>query len=349
MKDLYLALLLLRSNLERMKKYNVYGIGNALVDIEFEVEEAFFKANEIEKGVMTLVDEERQTKLMNAIGGKRIKKQGGGSAANTMIGISQFGGTGYYSCKVANDEYGHFYMKDLAKAGLETNLNQANLEEGTTGKCLVMVTPDADRTMNTFLGITASLDSSVIDEEAIKQSDYVYIEGYLITSDNGKEAMKITKTLAEKHGVKTSITLSDPAIVNFFKEGFEEVIGKGVDFLFCNEDEAMQYTGTDNLLAAREKLKFIAKRFAITLGKNGAMIFDGDTFIDIESYDVDAIDSNGAGDMFAGAFLYGITNGHSCANAGKIASLAASRVVSKFGPRLEDGQAKKILRSVVIS
>ncbi|MCF6359150.1 MAG: adenosine kinase [Cyclobacteriaceae bacterium] len=332
-----------------MKKYNVYGIGNALVDIEFEVEEEFFKENEIEKGVMTLVDEERQTKMVKAIDGERIKKQGGGSAANTMIGVSQFGGSGFYSCKVANDDYGKFYMNDLTKAGLDTNLNQDKLEEGITGKCLVMVTPDADRTMNTFLGITATLDSSAINEEAIKNADYVYIEGYLITSDNGKEAMKQTKALAEKHGVKTSITLSDPAIVNFFKPSFEEVIGKGVDLLFCNENEAMQYTGTDNLLEAREKLKFIAKRFAITLGKNGAMIFDGDTFIDIESYKVDAIDSNGAGDMFAGAFLYGITNGHSYANAGKIASLAASKIVSKFGPRLEEGQAKEILTSVVVA
>ncbi len=330
-----------------MKKYNVYGIGNALVDIEFEVEEEFFKANDIEKGVMTLVDEERQTKMVKAMDGERIKKQGGGSAANTMIGVSQFGGSGFYSCKVANDDYGQFYMKDLTKAGLDTNLNQNKLEEGITGKCLVMVTPDADRTMNTFLGITATLDSSAIDEEAIKNANYVYIEGYLITSDNGKEAMKQTKALAEKHGVKTSITLSDPAIVNFFKPGFEEVIGNGVDLLFCNEDEAMQYTGTDNLLEAREKLKFIAKRFAITLGKNGAMIFDGDTFIDIESYKVDAIDSNGAGDMFAGAFLYGITNGHGYADAGKIASLAASKIVSKFGPRLEDGQAKEILGQLV--
>lgn len=330
-----------------MKKYNVYGIGNALVDVEFEVEESFFKANAIEKGVMTLVDEARQTKLVNAINGERIKKQGGGSAANTMIGLSQFGGKGYYACKVANDNYGQFYMKDLEDAGLETNLKTSNLDEGITGKCLVMVTPDADRTMNTFLGITATLDSTVIDEEAIKNSDWVYIEGYLITSENGKEAMKLTKSLAEKHDVKTSITLSDPAIVNFFKDGFKEVIGDGVDFLFCNEDEAMTYTDSNNLLEAREKLKFIAKRFAITLGKNGAMIFDGDTFIDIESYKVDAIDSNGAGDMFAGAFLYGITNNHSCADAGKIASLASSNVVSKFGPRLEDGQAEEILAHLV--
>ncbi len=330
-----------------MKKYNVYGIGNALVDIEFEVEDSFFDANNIEKGVMTLVDEERQKSLVQAIQGNRVKKQGGGSAANTMIGLSQFGGTAFYSCKVANDEYGRFYMNDLTKAGLTTNLNQANLQEGITGKCLVMVTPDADRTMNTFLGITATLDSSAIDEEALKNSEYVYIEGYLVTSENGKNAMIKTKELAEKHGVKTSITLSDPAIVNFFKEGFKEVIGNGVDLLFCNEEEALQFTETNNLLEAREALKQVAKRFAITLGKNGAIIFDGDTFIDIESFPVLAIDSNGAGDMFAGAFLYGITNGHTYAGAGKIASLAASKIVAKFGPRLEDGQAKEILDQLV--
>ena len=331
-----------------MKKYNVFGIGNALVDIEFEVEDHFFKTHGVEKGVMTLVDEKRQSSLVTAINWERVKKQGGGSAANTLIALSQFGGKGYYACKVANDDYGHFYLKDLHEVGLESNLHPSILEDGITGKCLVMVTPDADRTMNTFLGITSSLDISAVDEDAIKSSDYVYIEGYLVTSGNGKDAMKHTKDLAEKHGVKTSLTLSDPAIVAAFREGFNEVIGHGVDLLFCNEEEAMQFTETDNLLEAREKLKYIAKRFAITLGKNGAMIFDGDTFIDIESYNVQAIDSNGAGDMFAGAFLYGITNGHSCADAGKIASLAASKVVSKFGPRLENGHVEDIMKRLVL-
>ena len=122
-----------------------------------------------------------------------------------------------------------------------------------------------------------------------------------------------------------------------------EVVGEGVDLLFCNEEEAMLYTQTESILEAREELKKIAQRFAITLGKNGAMIFDGDTFIDIESYPVEAIDSNGAGDMFAGAFLFGITHGHSHAEAGKIASLASSKIVSQFGPRLEWHQAKEIL------
>jgi len=331
-----------------MSKYDVYGIGNALVDTEFEVEESFFKQHKVEKGLMTLVDDARQEYLINIINSERIKKQSGGSAANTVIAVNQFGGNSFYSCKVANDDYGQFYMNDLKASGIHTNLNGTDLPDGTTGKCLVMVTPDADRTMNTFLGISSSLDADVLVEDALAESEYLYLEGYLVTSDQGVDAMLQAKTLAEKHGVKTSITLSDPSIVEFFKPNFEKVISAGVDLLFCNEDEALKYTKTDNLLAAREKLKFVAKTFAITLGKNGASIFDGDTFIDIESYPVQAIDTNGAGDMFAGAFLAAITKGNSYAHAGKIASMAASKVVSKFGPRLNKIQVEEILSDLTI-
>jgi sugar/nucleoside kinase (ribokinase family) len=329
-----------------MAKYDVYGIGNALVDTEFEVSEAFFEQHEVEKGLMTLVDAERQAHLINQISAGRVKKQSGGSAANTVIALSQFGGSAFYSCKVANDEYGRFYMNDLEEAGVDSNLNLQNLPDGITGKCLVMVTPDADRTMNTYLGISATLDKAVLSEKSIAESKYLYLEGYLVTSPSGVEAMLESKRIAEKHGVRTSITLSDPSIVSFFKDNFEKVIGKGVDFLFCNEEEALTFTDASNLLEAREQLKFVAKRFAITLGKNGVMIFDGDTFIDIESFPVQAIDTNGAGDMFAGAFLFALTHGHSCGQAGKIASLAASKIVSKFGPRLEQAEIDEILLKI---
>lgn len=329
-----------------MKKYDVYGIGNALVDVEFEVEEKFFDAHKVAKGMMTLVDEERQHTLVNAISAEQVKKQSGGSAANTIIAVNQFGGKSFYSCKVANDDFGRFYMDDLKNSGVDTNLNGFELEDGVTGKCLVMVTPDADRTMNTFLGITSSLSPSSIIEAALADSSYLYIEGYLVTGPESLKAMIDAKQIAEKHNVKTSITLSDPSIVQHFGAGFKEVIGSGVDLLFCNEEEAFTYTGKSNLLEAREELKYTAKSFAITLGKNGAMIFDGDTFIDIESFPVKAIDTNGAGDMFAGAFLYGLTHGHSHAQAGKIASMASSQVVSKFGPRLEWHQAKGVLNHI---
>lgn len=326
-----------------MKKYDVTGIGNALVDIEFKVTDKFFTDNGVEKGLMTLVDEERQNALMRVINTEEAKKQCGGSAGNTVIALSQFGGKSFYSCKVANDELGHFFMDDMKDAGVSSNLNADHLEPGITGKCLVMVTEDAERTMNTFLGVTQTYSIADVNEAAIKDSKYLYIEGYLITSENGKTAMIHAKKIAEENGVKVAITFSDPAMVKYFKEPFEEVLGASVDLLFANEEEAMLFTGKDNLMEAREEMKKLAKRFVITQGKNGAMIFDGDTFIDIEPYETTAIDTNGAGDMFAGAFMYGITNGHSYASSGKLASMASSKIVSQFGPRLQWHEAKDIL------
>ena len=329
-----------------MKKYDVYGIGNALVDIEVEVDDQFFAENEIEKGLMTLVEEERQAVLLSGINREKGKMQCGGSAANTIIAVSQFGGNSFYSCKVANDEEGQFYQKDLKSNGVASNLEGSTLPAGVTGKCLVMVTPDAERTMNTFLGITADFSSSEIDELRLCEAEYLYIEGYLITSENGREAMKKAKKVAEANGVKVALTFSDPSMVKYFKDEMTEVVGASVDLLFCNEEEAMLYTNTESLEEARQELKKVAKHFVITQGSNGAVIYDGDTFIDIEPYKTKALDTNGAGDMFAGAFLFGITNGHTYAGAGKLASLASSRVVAQFGPRLELSQARDVLKEI---
>ena len=328
------------------KKYNVFGIGNALVDIVTEVDDQFLQDHHIEKGLMTLVDEENQTRISNAINMDKSNKQCGGSAANSIIAVSQFGGSSYYSCKVANDELGAFYKEDLKANGVDSNLHNEDLESGITGKCLVMTTSDASRTMNTFLGITSNYAKDEIKEDALKDAQYLYIEGYLVTSENGQDAMKHAKKLAEDNGVSTALTFSDPSMVKYFREPMESVVGTGVDLLFCNEEEAMLYTGKDNLSEAREALKKSAKKFVITLGEDGAMIFDGHTFIDIEPYKVQAIDTNGAGDLFAGAFLYGITNGKNYADSGRLASLASSKVVTQFGPRLEWDQAKEILNKL---
>lgn len=329
-----------------MKKYNVYGIGNALVDLEFKISEKFINEHEIEKGLMTLVDEAKQTQLIKAINHDDAIRKSGGSAANTVISVSQFGGKAFYSCKVASDEFGDFYLHDMDEAGVKTNLDGVEREQGNTGKCLVMITDDADRTMNTFLGITTDLSVDEVDEAAIKDSEYVYIEGYLVASPKALEAMKLTKKIAEENGVKTSITLSDPSIVEYFKTQFQDVIGASVDLLFCNEEEAIAFTGKSDLLEAREALKKDAKRFVITQGSNGAMIFDGDTFIDIEPYETKAVDTNGAGDMFAGAFLYGLTHGLGYAGSGKLASLASSKVVSQYGPRLKWHEVQEILNQL---
>jgi len=329
-----------------MKKYHVYGVGNALVDMEFEVEDQFFESNTIDKGVMTLVDEARQHELLGHLDAFEGKKASGGSAANTIIATSYFGGKSFYSCKVASDELGDFYVNDLQLAGVDSNVGEGR-KDGVTGKCLVMITPDAERTMNTFLGITANFSVDELNMAAIKDSEYLYIEGYLVSSDTGRHAAIEARKVAEENGVKTALTFSDPAMVQFFKDGLQEMIGKKVDLLFCNEAEALSWAETDNLETAIESLKQVASNFAITQGADGAMLFDGKNIIDISPHDVKAVDSNGAGDMFAGAFLYGITHGHSFYEAGNIASLAAARVVGQFGPRLAASEHKDILDIVL--
>lgn len=329
------------------RKYDVYGIGNALVDIVTEVDEAFFLAHEIEKGVMTLVDEKRQHYLTGVIDMKKSQMACGGSAGNTVIAVSQFGGSAFYSCLVAKDNLGKFFLEDLRRNGVDTNQRHETSPEGITGKCLVMTSPDADRTMNTFLGISSFLSPEHLDEDAIRLSEYIYLEGYLVASPRGLEALKEAKRLAERHNVRTALTLSDPNMVRYFSRQFEEVIGASVDMLFCNEEEALTMTGSDTLEQAREQLRQLAKRFAVTLGPNGALIYDGDTFIEIEPYRVRAKDTNGAGNMFAGAYLYGITHNRSHAEAGKLASLASSRVVAQYGPRLEPGHAARILEDLI--
>lgn len=326
-----------------MKKYDVYGIGNALVDFEVKVDDNFLNENKIEKGLMTLVEEERQVELTNALNGKEIQKACGGSAANTVIAVSQFGGKSFYSCKVSSDETGKFYLADMNENGVAVNLDPANLPEGTTGKCMVMVTPDAERTMNTFLGITATYSEEELRKEELKKSEFLYIEGYLVASPTGQLAAVAAKKFAQENDVKTALTFSDPNMVKFFKANIDEIVGDGVDLLFCNEEEALTFTGKANVEDAASDLKSIAKTFAITLGSKGALLFNGEQYVNIDAHKIEALDSNGAGDMFAGAFLYGITNGKSFKDSGDLASLAASRVVSKFGPRLEKDAAKALL------
>lgn len=316
-----------------MKNYDVYGLGNALVDMEFEVEDGFLKLMQIEKGVMTLVDEAAQHQLLTHLDAFEGNKGSGGSAANTLIAVSALGGSAYYSCKVAADDLGDFYLRDLKSAGIDCNSN-CEQADGITGKCVVMVTPDAERTMHSFLGISSELSIAELNTDAIANSKYCYMEGYLVTSDSARAANIEASRIARKHGVKTSLTFSDPAIVTYFKDALTETIGDGIDMLFCNEHEAMNYTNKDNLDDAIEVIKTFSQEFAITLGAKGALIYDSKTLYEIAPHPVTAVDSNGAGDSFAGAFLYGITHGMNHQQAGELASRVASKVVSQLGPRL---------------
>lgn len=329
-----------------MARYHVYGIGNALVDMEYEVGFADLETLGIDKGVMTLVDEPKQLEIMLHLADHHPQRGSGGSAANTVIGLSQFGGRGFYSCKVADDELGHFYMRDLIEGGVGTNHHTVK-ERGHTGRCVVLVTPDSDRTMCTFLGVSGNLSAGELVEEALVDSDWFYTEGYLVTSPSARAASNEAKRIAEAAGVRTAISLSDPNMVKFFKDGLLEMIGSGVDLIFANESEAMGMAHTQELAAALEYLKTITREFAVTRGPQGALVWDGERLIEIAGNKVEAVDTVGAGDMFAGAFLYGLTQGWTHQRAGDLASAASAKLVTSLGPRISREQSEDILRRFI--
>ena len=318
-----------------MAKYNIYGIGGALVDTEVEVSDKFLAHAKIDKGVMTLVDESRQRELLDALSSEDLTlvKKCGGSVCNSVVAASSLGSKVFFSGKVADDADGELYVSDLNRAGVD--FHSADQEPGTTGKCLVMVTEDAERTMNTFLGASDTLSSKEIDKDALKNSEWFYVEGYLVTDEARTKAVKDAVEYAKAQGVKIAISLSDPFVVDVFGDALLNVMGSGVDLVFCNKDEALAFTVTNDLNSAIEKLKMITKSFAITDGANGAITFDGELLCRSEGVPAKAIDTNGAGDAFAGAFLYAITSGKGYDWAAKLANDCASRVVTKYGPRLD--------------
>jgi len=328
-----------------MQQYDVYALGNALVDMEYEVQATDLKHLNIDKGVMTLVDEEHQLRIMRHLQERHHHRGSGGSAANSVIALSQLGGRGYYACKVADDDLGHFYVKDLKAGGVAT-LDTSFLEHGDTGRCVVLVTPDSDRTMCTYLGISGNLSVHEIDMDALSASKWFYTEGYLVTSDTARVAAIEARRAAERHGVRTALSLSDPNMVRFFKDGLLEMIGDGVDLIFANEHEAMGMAETDDLDEAVAYLKTIAREFAITRGGDGALVWDGAQRIDIDPVKVDPIDTVGAGDMFAGAFLYGLTQGWDHRQAGDLASALSAKLVTSLGPRLSPDDTRSVLRSL---
>ena len=329
-----------------MANFDVYGVGNALVDTEYEVDEAFINIAKLQKGVMTLVEADDREKLIHLLEQEHehrvVKQAGGGSAANTIVAVAQFGGTSFYSCKVANDDTGDFFMRDLKAAGVETNLDTGR-ESGITGKCISLVTPDAERTMTTHLGITATLGVNELNPDALRQSDYLYIEGYLVTSPSAMAAAKEAQAIARAAGVKVSMTLSDPAMVDNFKHAFDELAEGGVDLIFCNEDEAKLWTAATSRADAMSRLKTICPRIAMTCGRDGAMVYDGKSVNLVPGFPAQAVDTTGAGDMFAGAFLYGITHGMSYLEAAKIANKAAALLVANFGARMATADVRALL------
>ena len=334
-----------------MKKYQIFGVGAALVDTEVVVTDEFLTTHKIDKGIMTLVDEERQFELLAALDSHHVKRSCGGSACNTIVAASCFGSTGFYSARVAEDDDGRFFIEDLQATGVDFHdpvvitasvSASASASASITGKCLVMITDDAERTMNTFLGANLELTSKEIDEASLINSEWLYLEGYLVTDEARTNVAVKTMELAKANQVKTSLSLSDPFVVQVFGDNLRKVIGNGIDLLFCNSHEARSFTNTHSTEAAAEQLKKYAKTFVITRGAGGSLSYDGTDLVQTAGVSANAVDTNGAGDMFAGAFLYVINAGHNYTWAAKFANAASARVVSKFGPRIDAIEYEKI-------
>ena len=318
-----------------MPDYDIYAIGAALVDTEVEVTDNFLAEHSIDKGVMTLVGQPRQAELISSLkkNDSTLLKQSGGSACNSVVAAAQLGSKTYFGGKLANDDDGNLYADDLTQAGVSHAFAPA--DQGVTGKCLVMVTSDAERTMNTYLGVSDEFAETEINHSALAKSQWFYVEGYLQTDDHRTAVVKSAVEFAKQKGVKISLSLSDPFVAQLFAGNLKSVIGSGVDLIFCNKDEALAFTGAGTIEKAGETLKSYTKNFVITDGANGATVFDGNSISQVPGVKTKAIDTNGAGDMFAGAFLYAITSGKSYQKAAQLANQAAAKVVERFGPRLE--------------
>ncbi len=250
------------------------------------------------------------------------------------MALAQLGGRAFYSCRVADDELGAFYRDDLAANGVASNLTNSQSPAGQTGSCMVMVTPDAERSMSTFLGATADIDHTSLHPQDITRSKVYYMEGYLAASPTGLDAALKGRAIAKEAGVALAATLSDMSMINFCRAGLEAMLGDGLDYLFCNEEEAQVWCASQDLDTNCEKLGKLARTVCLTRGAKGCLVLEGGKRTEVPAANVVAKDTNGAGDMFAGSFLYAVTHGHSHAQAAWLANQAAGRVVTQYGNRL---------------
>ena len=317
-----------------MTHYDIYAIGNALVDSEYEVSDLQLLTMGVEKRHMTLIDSPRRAELLGHVHGLHSRRTGGGSAGNTVVAVAQMGGRAFYSCRVADDELGAFYREDLIANGVSTNLTHTRAPQGQTGSCMVMVTPDAERSMSTFLGATAEIDHTSLHPHDIARAKVYYMEGYLAASPTGLDAALQGRAIARGAGVALAATLSDMSMINFCRAGLDAMVGDGLDYLFCNEEEAQVWCGSKDLDAICRQLSQIARVVCLTRSAKGCLVLEGAQRTDVPAPAIKALDTNGAGDMFAGAFLYAVTHGYSHSEAARLANLAAGQVVSQYGNRL---------------
>jgi sugar/nucleoside kinase (ribokinase family) len=318
-----------------MKDFQICGLGNAIVDIFLELNEQEFASLGFERGGMQLVDQAEQKSLLERFQQREPKLVSGGSVANSIIAFSQLGGDAAFIGCVGDDRYGLFYAGEFEELGIEIG-NPVLVGEGT-GTCLVIITPDAERTMRTSLAVSSHLAARHVDEDRVKKSEWLFVEGYVFANpDTGQTAVREAIKIAKKNGTKVAITCSDAFIVNVFGDALREAL-TDADLFFCNETEACAVTGAATAEEAFGKLKSVVPSVVVTNGPNGAFIrYDGQE-VHVPAYPSKPKDLTGAGDMFAGTFLYGVTHGLSPEKAGRTAAYLCHKVISQVGARLHTG------------
>ena len=320
-------------------KYDVFGIGNPIIDIIIRTEETLLGALDLSKGSMNLVDVDRQNYILNQhIDHKRFTAPGG-SCPNTMVMISQLGGSSALAGKIGLDALGDDYHLQLIKAGVASFLKR---KKGTTGSTIILVTPDADRTMNTHLGMCRHLAKEDLDWEAIRNSKYLYVTGYQWDTPSQKETVITAFEFAKSNNIKIAFSLSDLLCVDKHKKDFQHLLDSYVDLVFCNELEAHHMSDGDHPEDQIAKISEKVNHVVITLGKKGSLISRNGKLTHVDAFDINSIDTTGAGDAYAAGYLYAMTHGYSIVEAGKLASYCAAIVVSIDGPWFRGNSKEKV-------
>lgn len=322
--------------------YDVTGIGNAIVDVLAHATDAFVAEKGLQKGGMTLVDAEQAEHLYEAMGpGTEIS---GGSAGNTMAGIASLGGRGAYIGKVRDDQLGDVFRHDIRAAGLAFDTPAAT-DGPPTARCLILVTPDAQRTMCTFLGACTQLGPDDVPESLVRNSRVTYMEGYLWDPPEAKKAFLKAAEIAHGSGHKVSLSLSDAFCVDRHRAEFRDLVDHHVDILFANETEILSLYETTDFDAAVRHVRGKCEYVALTRSEKGSVVLNGDDahHVDIERLGK-VVDTTGAGDLYAAGFLHGITHGLSPRDAGKLGALCAAEVISHMGAR-PDQDLKALARA----
>lgn len=313
------------------RSFDVVGIGNAIVDVLSHADDSLIEREGLTKGAMTLIDGARAEALYEAMG--PAQEVSGGSGANTMVGVAALGGQAAYIGKVRNDQLGGIFRHDIRAAGVSFETPAAT-EGAPTARCLIFVTPDAQRTMNTYLGASVQLGPEDIDEGQIAAAKITYLEGYLFDPPRAKEAFIKAAEVAHGAGRKVALTLSDPFCVERHRAEFRDLVEGHVDLLFANEHEICSLYEVAGFNEALQAVRGHCDVAILTRSDKGSVILEGDEVHVVDAAPVEKlVDSTGAGDLYAGGFLYGYTQGKSLYDCGRIGAIAAAEVISHVGAR----------------